>query len=127
MDEGKGCVDRYRQIENLVLNCFGEFGVVVSKRRHPHIDISVIDRGVRGGMVGSEGDRGPSIGLGVSLGPSSGGRRCRAGRWGGGGGGAGGRGWLLTSAIWISWSLEEVWTDACARLFSCTRDPSITV
>ena len=55
---------------------------MMPKRRHPHIETSVVDRGVRGGMVGSGGDRGPSVGLGMSPGKGSGGRRCRAGRWG---------------------------------------------
>ena len=84
MDWAKGCVNRYRKIKNLILDRLGKFGVMLPKRRHPHIEISVVvDRGVRGGMVGSGGDRGPSVGLGVSPGKSSGGRRCRAGRWGG--------------------------------------------
>ena len=92
MDEAKGCVHRYGQFENLVPDGCGKFQVVVSKRRHPHIEIGVVDRGMRGGVVGSGGDRGPIVGLGMAPGPSCGGRRCRARGWGGHGWGGQGRG-----------------------------------
>ena len=56
---------------------------MILERGYPHIEIGVVDRGVRGGMVSSGGDRGPSIGLGLSRGERSGDRRRHAGGWGG--------------------------------------------
>ena len=56
---------------------------MMSERGYPHIEIGVVDRGVRGGMVSSEGDRGSSIRVGLSRGERSGDRRCHAGGWGG--------------------------------------------
>ena len=88
MDWAKGCVDCCRKIDHLVLDSLGKFGVIMPERRYPHIEMSVVHRGVRGGMVGSGGDRSPSIGLGTSPGKSSGGRRRRAGMWGGHGWGS---------------------------------------
>ena len=79
---------RYRQFENLVLDCWGKFEVVVSKQRHPHIEVGCIDRGVRGSVVGTGGDRGPSVGLGMAPGPIS----ERSTMPGGGGGAEGGVG-----------------------------------
>ena len=68
----------YCEIKDLVSDRVGEIGVVVPEGGYLQIETGVVNRGahgdVGGGRVGTEGNRGPSIGQGWLRGKGGGSR-----------------------------------------------------